>query len=488
MKVFCLFYVFLFSFSFSQGTLILAGGGSEGEIGDFKAWSYLLYQHFLTKDLQGDGKIVVAILAIDFPENKNEANWLLHYLSWIGKTLGKTVEGQNIAIGSREQAEDPKLTEIFSQVDAVFIKGGDQGEYYDLWKHTRLQKEVQILFQGGGSIGGTSAGAMSLSQYSLTGSADLTSSDVLKDSHSSYLNDVSEPHTSGIHCDFFALLPRCIVDTHYTQRGRMGRLIGILAKSLEDFQAKNILGIGIEQKTGLVIREQKAQVWGEGEVSFIQETPSSICIREKGHPLIYTHLRLDRLTHLHQFDLETQLPLPFSSAEKRLLAPFKEKRVQKISQPISFEYTFSLPLKDFKLKRASVKYPVQNSFSLPDAGQRERRAFAQEGVFQALYEIPYGLGFLIFSGGQLSLSTKNPRWITFEQASPNEPESATIVVDSAWITAKERSSFFVTQQKKSQDFFPPVAFTNLTVHILAESSRHHIFLDMYSHQIISLKK
>ena len=82
---------------------------------------------------------------------------------------------------------------------------------------------------------------MGLSEYSITGGQDFDSKEVLSDSHSPLLNDKVSPTTSGIHNDFLNAVPGVLADTHCGERGRVGRLMAVMAKATEDFQDNKIV-------------------------------------------------------------------------------------------------------------------------------------------------------------------------------------------------------------------------------------------------------
>lgn len=284
----------------APGVVVLAGGGPEGDIGMEKDWSYTLYKKLIDNgDMTKDGKIKVVVLSLDKPDT----NFMVDYL----KSMGAT-SSENLVISSKKAANDPKLVKTLADADVLFIRGGNQGKAYQLWKDTKLHEQIKALADRGGAIGGTSSGSMGLSQYSMTGGQDFTSKDVMQDSHSPLLNDKVDPSVSGIHNDFLNLVPGVIVDTHCGERARLGRILAVQAKAIEDYKDDKIVGICLEEKTGLVVKDGKAEVFGTGVVHFTQETEDTKVIREPGKALVYTDIRNDALTQGWTFDLNTRLP------------------------------------------------------------------------------------------------------------------------------------------------------------------------------------
>lgn len=277
------------------GPLVLAGGGGEGAYGDAAAWSARLYPIlFENGDVSGDGRVRIAIIS-----RTRQSDWLPCYFEWLGAD-----EAFNLMLDTPDAADDAGLEDAFRHVDAVFIKGGDQGKYYDLWNNRRIECLIVELWQRGGGVGGTSAGAMSLGEFALTGSTGPRSAELLMDAHHPLLNDESGGE-SAIHDDFLNLLPATIVDSHVTQRDRLGRLIAVLAKAVEDSGRRDIVGIGLDERTGLVVRGAQGLVIGEGAVTFLRPAAGGVLRREPGKPLMWTGLMMDRLTDGDAGDVST---------------------------------------------------------------------------------------------------------------------------------------------------------------------------------------
>jgi len=459
----------------AQGTIILAGGGAESDQGIKSAWSYKLFSKLIENgDTNQDSIIRVAIISTGTSDS-----FLRNYFAWIGTTLEKTVEATDFKVSSRSDANDSSLIGAVKNADVIFLKGGDQGVNYDLWNETLLETNIRLVISRNGAIGGTSAGAMCISAFSFSGSKDLISSDVLTDSKTAYLDDDSEPGTSGIHTDFLSFLDNTLVDTHFTQRGRLGRLIGLLGKAVEDFSNKSILGIGIEQKTGLFIKGNTAEVIGNGAVYFIQEKPESMLKREQNRPLFYTNLRLDRLTEGWKFNLASNLPDSENLPENVEDVTFSESEIENSSaltinggienEKLKFEKLISIYPADFEVQISSESSIIAQSLGFTDVGNSSNRMDKQEALFHGLYESASSTGFLLLKGGEISRSSENPDLLNFSQ-SGTAKEPSTIVIDTKTAThknlSKSSSNYAISRGK-----LKAASFVNLTLHVLAESEK-----------------
>jgi cyanophycinase-like exopeptidase len=459
-----------------KGTIVLAGGGAEGDLGDESAWSFSLYGALVENgDLNGDGVIRVSILAT---EASAEPSFLPNYFVWLGEVRGLTVKAENFILPTRQAAEDPEVLSKIASSDAIFIKGGDQGVYYDQWNSSALELAIRgVVVDCKGAIGGTSAGAMSLSQYSFSGSRDLIAEDVLTDSHTSFLDDDSTSGTSGIHDDFLPFVPNILVDTHYTARGRMGRLLGIMGKAAEDFQDHGFISIGLEERTGVVIQDQTAKVIGTGEVSFLQETAQTILRRTPGAPLQYSFLRLDRLTHGWSFNLNTKQPLTRAAPkDTQLVVPQKATYTQDTSLLIRGD----LESDRQRFSRVATIFPneysntptaqssfIEGSIGFTDCGETDSRMDKQETLFRALFDAPGEWGFLLFFGGALQRDLGSPKQVLFTN-SGQQPPMGGIAIDSSKVTHKGLSPF-VSNWAADQNTLHAAAMIGLIVHVVAPS-------------------
>jgi cyanophycinase len=134
---------------------------------------------------------------------------------------------------SRADAHDPELVARFENATAVFIGGGSQLKLSQFLVGTPVGNAIVDAYQRGVVIAGTSAGASIMSRFMISlGDEGLTP------------RQRSSQLTAGL-----GLLEDVIVDQHFDQRGRYGRLMSIVANS------PNLLGVGIDENTAVEIRD-----------------------------------------------------------------------------------------------------------------------------------------------------------------------------------------------------------------------------------------
>lgn len=472
----------------AQGTIVLAGGAAEGNIGQTSSWSYRVYGALLDDgDRDGDGTIRVAVVA-----RETETEFIPSYFEWIGTTRGLTVDAFNVTVGSRAAANDPSVVGAVATADVVFMKGGDQGQYYDLWNETLLETHIRAVGARGGALGGTSAGAMSLAEHCLCGGQDLIGSDVMADARSPILDDDSAPGTSSIHSDFLAgvAVPGLYVDTHATARGRLGRVLGVLAKLTDDRADDTLLALALDERTGVVIRRDTATVMGQGAVEFVQQTPATVRLRDADRPPVYTDLRLDRLTEGWRYVLSTRTPVT------DVLPPGVETVTPSLSgQPNAGALTIfgGLPSNEQKFEWIATYAPTPYSLAPTTLSTFVRDAVAftnidrnddhrgdrLETLFRSLYDRPDLSGLLLYgayaaggaTGGQLTRTADAPDVLTFAG------DMAGLVVDARTVTHRGLAPTLSAYR------VPATALVNVRVHVLAESALRGIAYDSRVHAL-----
>jgi cyanophycinase len=103
------------------------------------------------------------------------------------------------------------------------------------------------------------------------------------------------------------LIHDVIVDQHFAERGRFGRLIGAVAHN------PRFLGMGIDENTAAVVEDNKLEVIGEGAVYIVdgsRSAYSNVGDAKTNVTLAMHNLTVHVLAEGNRFDLETREPSP----------------------------------------------------------------------------------------------------------------------------------------------------------------------------------
>lgn len=468
------------------GVVVLAGGGTEGDEGDDSSWSARLYPHLMARgDVSGDGLVRVAVIA-----SSEQTDWLPGYLESLGAD-----EAFNLTLSTAEDADDPALDEVFAEVDAAFVKGGDQGEYYDLWNDRRVETLLRDLVEvRGGGIGGTSAGAMSQAAYALAGGADYISADALADACTEYLDDVSDGGP-GVHDDFLGFVPGVLIDTHFTERARLGRLAGAMALAIEEGAPDDLLGLGLEATTGLVIDGGRAEVIGDGSVALLRATGASALARECGEPLVWTGLALDVLTEGWAFDLEARQVDTDTPPEGATAVAWDGVALPNegewyadgdlLRHEERFDWVVDRDPRPYSTEPGTDTPVLRDAIGIMDAHDEDGRAAAAESMFRALADHIGATGFMVGASSSLGRDVDAPSRVRFEDNPAVEDATmATLVVDSSqatWTSLAPAVSAYDTGDGSLR----AAGIVGLTLHVLADTEKTGLAYDSEAHAIVS---
>jgi cyanophycinase len=216
------------------GKLLLIGGGEDKE-GDCT-----LLKEFVRLSKGARARIVVMTVATEHPKESGA-----EYRK-VFKKLG--VDDVSVVdVAQREDAQAPEGIEAIKRATGIFFTGGDQLHITALLGATEMDAAIRRRCEKGAVLAGTSAGAAMMS-------------------NSMFIRGRSEVNPRfgsvdlGPGMDF---IRGVLIDTHFSQRGRMGRMMAAVAHYPQD------IGLGIDENTAMVIEEEKFEVVGEGAVTVV---------------------------------------------------------------------------------------------------------------------------------------------------------------------------------------------------------------------------
>jgi cyanophycinase len=223
-----------------KGTLIPIGGGEDKKDN----------MDVLSRVVEETGKkkprVCLITVATNLPEevgqDYNDA------FSELGISDVKIIHSE-----SRKEADLPENLEIVRNCDAVLFSGGNQLKLSSLLGGTKLMEEIKIRYYDDSDfvISGTSAGAAAMSNTMIISGS---SQDAMIKGELELTNGLD-------------LINSVFIDTHFTQRGRFGRLIQTVTCN------PGVLGLGLGEDTAVVIyKGDELEVVGSGLVVIVDGT------------------------------------------------------------------------------------------------------------------------------------------------------------------------------------------------------------------------
>jgi len=255
----------------SDGHVIIIGGAED------KVRDRVILSRFASLAGGRDATVAVISTASSLGELAGE-----RYKQVLGELGVKKVRA--IHAVTRAQANDDTVSMALRDATGVFMTGGNQLRLSSTIGGTRLADAVLEQFRKGAVIAGTSAGASALSSHMIAFGA----------------SGATPKHRMAQIAAGLGVLPGVIVDQHFQQRNRLGRLLSLIA------QNPSLLGLGVDEDTaGVVGPDSVMEVIGRGSVTVVDGSASETDAWEiRGHrPLMISGVVLHSLPAGYRFDL-----------------------------------------------------------------------------------------------------------------------------------------------------------------------------------------
>jgi cyanophycinase len=210
-----------------SGTLVIVGGGGVPPE---------LTRRFI--DLAGGNDAPIVILPTSQPDPipPKEGD----FLRKAGATNVKFLPGRELAI-----VESAEYLDALKKAKGVWFGGGRQWRFIDAYAGTKAEPLLHDVLRRGGVIGGSSAGASIQAEYLCRGNP-LGPKEIMSEGYERGLN----------------FLPGVAIDQHFTQRKRLPDMTALMNSYPQ------LLGIGLDESTGIVVRGHVAEVAGKGKAHF----------------------------------------------------------------------------------------------------------------------------------------------------------------------------------------------------------------------------
>jgi cyanophycinase len=185
---------------------------------------------------------------------------------------------------TRSQANDEGYVRQVRDATGVFLTGGNQLRLSSTIGGTLLADAVLDRFRHGAVVAGTSAGASAMSSHMIAFGA----------------SGGTPKHRMAALAAGLGVLPSVIVDQHFQQRNRYGRLLSVIA------QNPSLLGLGVDEDTaGVVGPDGVMDVIGRGSVTIVDGASAETdAWNVHGHrPVMISGVMLHALPSGYRFDL-----------------------------------------------------------------------------------------------------------------------------------------------------------------------------------------
>jgi len=254
-----------------EGTVIVIGGAED------KVRDRVILNRFVALAGGADATIVVISTASSLGPEAGE-----RYRQVFSELGAARVRPLHVV--TRPHANDDTVARALHDATGVFLTGGNQLRLSSTIGGTRLAEAMVTRFRAGAVMAGTSAGASAMSSHMIAfGASGATPKQRMAQI------------AAGL-----GLLPGVIIDQHFQQRNRLGRLLSLIA------QNPSLLGLGVDEDTaGVVGPDHVMEVIGRGSVTIVDGSSSETDAWDvRGHrPLMISNVVLHSLPTGYRFDL-----------------------------------------------------------------------------------------------------------------------------------------------------------------------------------------
>jgi cyanophycinase len=217
--------------------------------------------------------------------------------SEIGEEALRLYEGLFLELGvagvtglhpkERHEADRPEAASQLSGATAVFLTGGNQLRLTSVVAGTRLHHGLHLARDRGAVIAGTSAGASALASHMMA---------------------FGQPGATPRHGNVqtaagLDLVEGTVVDQHFEQRTRLGRLLSAIA------QSPSLIGLGLDEDTCAIVHSNRAmEVIGRGSVTVVDGSHMETdAYRLRGRrPMMVSGAQLHSIPSGYWFDLRAR--------------------------------------------------------------------------------------------------------------------------------------------------------------------------------------
>ncbi|HET9848373.1 MAG TPA: cyanophycinase [Candidatus Dormibacteraeota bacterium] len=280
---------------------VMVIGGAEDKLGE-----RVILSRFV--QLAGGDRARIAVISTASSLGDAATDLYRHLFSRLGAA---TVTG--LRPETREEANDPQTVAALERATGIFMTGGNQLRLSSVIGGTALGAAILQAHGRGAVVAGTSAGASAVATHMMAfGSSGAT------------------PKHRMAHVSVgLGLLVNVVVDQHFEQRTRLGRLLAVVA------QSPSLIGLGLDEDTAAIVDANDIlEVIGRGSVTIVDGSEViTDAYQATGHrPMMVSNARLHSLPSGYRFDLRTRRVLPRELTVNPRIAKMAEGRIAKLAR------------------------------------------------------------------------------------------------------------------------------------------------------------
>ena len=237
---------------------------------------------------------------------------------------------------TREEANDPGTIAALENITGIFMTGGNQLRLSSVIGGTKLGRAILEAHGRGVVVAGTSAGASAVATHMMAfGSSGAT------------------PKHRMAHVSVgLGLLVNVVVDQHFEQRTRLGRLLAVVA------QSPSLIGLGLDEDTAAIVDANDIlEVIGRGAVTIVDGSDViTDAFQATGHkPMMVSNARLHSLPSGYRFDLRARRVLPLDAGKNERAAELAKGRIAKMVRQAAAEDRDDRALERRRLRQEEKK-------------------------------------------------------------------------------------------------------------------------------------
>ena len=258
---------------------VMIVGGAEDKLGD---------RVILTRFVELAGGESARIVVITTASSLGESAADVYREVFLGLGAAEVVGLRPL---TRNEANAAAVTKPLEAATGIFLSGGNQLRLSSIVAGTKLAKALREAHLRGAAIAGTSAGASALAGHMMAFGA----------------SGATPKHRMANVAEGLGILQGMIVDQHFEQRTRLGRLLSVVAGS------PSLLGIGLDEDTAAIVYgNDSMEVIGRGAVTIVDGSEIATDAHEsRGHrPMMVSGAILHSVPSGYLFDLTTRSVRP----------------------------------------------------------------------------------------------------------------------------------------------------------------------------------